>query len=114
LASVNLIEETASSPALNASAGVQGIGTGNPGYSATLEKNWGAFNAYGGVGYRSNEEHSHLLGGMKYAFQGGLTVGLQLDGHQEHPFVVHSVGQTMFGAYLIDLKSPALMAGYRF
>ncbi len=101
-------------PALNASIGVQGIGTGNPGYSATLEKNVGAFNAYLGVGFRSNEPHSHLLGGVKYAFDSGLAIGMQLDGHQEHPFAVYTDGQMIYGAYLIDLKSPALMVGYRF
>jgi hypothetical protein len=114
LASVNLAAETATLPALNASVGVQGIGTGNPGYSATLEKNFGAFNGYLGVGWRSNESHSHLLGGVKYAFENGVSVGLQLDGHQEHPFVVYTEGQMVYGAYLIDLKSPALMVGYRF
>lgn len=114
LASVNILEETPTTPALNASAGVQGIGTGNPGYSATLEKNFGAFNVYAGMGFRSNEEHTHLLGGMKYAFENGVSVGLQLDGHQEHPFVVYTKDQMIYGAYLIDLKSPALMLGYRF
>ena len=93
---------------------MQGIGTGNPGYSATLEKNFGHFNAYGGVGFRSNESHSHLLGGAKYALEGGVAGGLQLDGPQAHPFLVYTKCQTIYGAYLIDFKSPALMVGYRF
>jgi hypothetical protein len=114
LASVNISPETATMPALNGSVGVQGIGTGNPGYSATLEKNFGQFNAYVGLGWRSNEPHSHLLGGVKYAFESGLALGVQLDGHQEHPFAVYSAGQMLYGAYLIDTKSPALMVGYRF
>lgn len=113
LASGNLVPETEALPALNASVGVQGIGTGNPGYSATLEKNVGAFNGYMGLGWRSNEPHSHALGGVKYT-QGEWTLGFQLDGHQEHPFLVWTRDHHMVGAYLIDLKSPALMAGYRF
>jgi hypothetical protein len=114
LASVNVVPETDTLPALNASAGVQGIGTGNPGYSATLEKNLGAWNAYLGVGWRSNEPHSHALGGVKYSLANGLTLGMQLDGHFEHPFAVYSQDQAIYGAYLIDFKSPALMVGYRF
>jgi hypothetical protein len=114
LASVNLIPETPDLPAFNVSAGVQGIGTGNPGYSGTLEKNWGPFNAYAGVGFRSNESHSHGLLGVKYTFDGAYTLGFQDDGHQAHAFFVVSQGPALFGAYLVDLKSPALMAGYRF
>ncbi len=114
LASVNLVPETFDSPAINASVGVQGIGTGNPGYSATLEKNLGALNAYMGIGFRSNESHSHFLGGAKYALEGGVALGMQLDGHQKHPFAVFTEGQTLYGAYLIDFKSPAFMVGYRF
>jgi hypothetical protein len=39
---------------------------------------------------------------------------MQLDGHHEHPFAVYTQGQHIFGAYLIDFKSPAVMVGYRF
>lgn len=74
----------------------------------------GALNVYAGIGFRSNESHSHLLGGAKYAFEGGVAVGLQLDGHQEHPFMVYTKDQTIYGVYLIDFKSPALMIGYRY
>ena len=114
LASVNIVPETEELPALNASAGVQGIGIGNPGYSATLEKNMGPFNAYAGAGWRSNESHTHFLGGAKYQIDPEWTLGIQLDGHQEHPFVVWSRDHYMLGAYLVDLKSPALMVGFRF
>lgn len=113
LASVNVLPETDGLPSLNASVGVQGIGTGNPGYSTTIEKNVGPLNAYVGLGWRSNEAHSHPLGGVKYTVD-DWTLGLQLDGHQEHPFLVWSRDQHLVGAYLIDLKSPALMVGYRF
>lgn len=115
LASANLHPETASIPGVNFSIGVQGIGTGNPGYGLTLEKNFSQrLNAYAGIGLRSNEEHGHLLGGVKLNLGGPWTLGLQLDGHQEHPFATYSERGWIAGAYLIDLKSPALMLGHRF
>ncbi|HMS56033.1 MAG TPA: hypothetical protein PKA27_11595, partial [Fimbriimonadaceae bacterium] len=120
LASLRIAEETARTPGINVSAGVQGIGTGNPGYGVTAEKNWtlpsGSVNAYGGVGFRSNESHAHMLGGFKFTPSGSpMTVGLQLDGHAKHPFVTYSLPKGwVVGAYLLDLKSPAIMVGVRF
>lgn len=118
LASVNAVPQTDRLPALNLSAGVQGIGTGNPGYSATLEKDFvwkgSDWNVYAGIGFRSNESHPHLLGGAKVSLAGDWTVGLQADGHDVHPFVTKALGPYVAGAYLIGGKSPALMLGYRF
>lgn len=118
LAAVNLVPQTARTPGLNASVGVQGIGTGNPGYSATLEKDWKLagvdWNVYAGVGLRSNEEHAHGLGGAKASFGSGWSLGLQLDGHDVHPFVTKSEGPYVAGFYLVASKSPAFMVGMRF
>ncbi|MBX3117969.1 MAG: hypothetical protein KF784_02815 [Fimbriimonadaceae bacterium] len=105
-------------PSVSVSAGVQGIGTGNPGYSATLEKNWksdaGTANMFVGAGFRSNESHYHGVLGAKWMDRSGFTLGLQLDGHQAHPFLTYGQGEWFGGVYLIDAKSPALMFGRRF
>jgi len=118
LASVNAIPQTDRLPALNLSAGVQGIGTGNPGYAATLEKDFAlegvSWNVYAGIGFRSNESHSHLLGGAKVSLANDWALGVQADGHDVHPFVTKSFGPLIAGAYLIGTKSPAFMLGYRF
>lgn len=118
LASINILPETTNFPSINASAGVQGIGTGNPGYSVTAEKNWNIgeakFNVYSGVGFRSNESHAHGLFGFKYTTADRWTIGLQNEGHQTHPFVTYSWGQYTSGFFLIDGKSPAYMFGVRF
>jgi hypothetical protein len=118
LASVNAIPETDTTPALNFSAGVQGIGTGNPGFSGTLEKNWstpaGQFNAYAGVGFRSNENHVHPVGGMKLTLAADISVGLQDDGHRRSPFVTYSHDWWTAGIYLIGFEKPAYLFGVRF
>jgi len=118
LAAYQLSPETASLPSINASLGVQGIGTGNPGYSVTAEKNLrtkeGTWNAFVGAGWRSNEDHTHMVGGAKFTWSNRWTLGIQSDGHQKHPFVTYSPGQWVYGIYLIDAKSPALMVGVRF
>lgn len=119
LASFRALTETARTPGISLSAGVQGIGTGNPGYAVTFEKNWslkaGSANVYTGVGWRSNENHAHMLGGFKFTpGTGPWTLGVQFDGHQEHPFMTYGYRQWVAGLYLIDLKSPALMVGVRF
>lgn len=118
LASVSLVPESGPWPQINGSIGVQGIGTGNPGYSLTAEKSWqvgtGRANAYVGVGWRSNEDHSHFLGGFKYSPDNVWTLGLQLDGHDRHPFVTYSWERYVAGFFLIDGKAPAYMLGVRF
>lgn len=118
LASVNLVPETSRTPAVNASAGVQGIGTGNPGYSLTAEKNFpltrGSFNAFAGIGWRSNEGHSHPVAGFKWSPDGKLSFGLQYDGHATHEFVTYSKDQFVFGLYLIDSKDLGFLVGTRF
>jgi hypothetical protein len=117
LASVNIVPETAKLPALNASAGVQGIGTGNPGYSLTGEKNWsspqGSFNFYAGLGLRSNESHAHGLFGFKYTTVNNWAIGLQNEGHQTHPFITYSFDQMTAGIFLINGKNLATMIGVR-
>lgn len=118
LAAYRLLPETATRPSVHASAGVQGIGTGNPGYSLTAEKNFagaeGSLNVFAGVGFRSNENHAHPVAGMKYSFTNGLTLGVQHDGHETHPFVTFSRNKLVVGFYLIDGKAPAYMVGARF
>jgi hypothetical protein len=118
LASGTLIPETDDAPALNVSVGLQGIGTGNPGYSSTLEKNFvlddGNLNVYFGVGFRSNENHAHPVGGVRFAMPSGFVVGLQEDGHQHSPFVTYSHSGWVAGIYLVGFKNPALLVGMRF
>jgi hypothetical protein len=118
LASANLVPESARGPAVNASLGVQGIGTGNPGFSLTAEKNWLAgqtkWNAFLGVGFRWNEDHAHPVGGLKYSPDARLTLGYQHDGHGGHPFVLQNFGQYLVGFYLIEGKSGAVLLGARF
>jgi hypothetical protein len=116
---VNVLPESKHLPAINFSAGIQGIGTGNPGFGLTFEKNLTvaegrALNAYAGIGWRSNEAHSHMLGGVKLALNSRWTVGLQLDGHDRHPFTTYSQGSMVIGLYLIQSKSLGIMTGFRF
>lgn len=119
LATYQLVMETADRPALVASAGVQGIGIGNPGYSMTLQKSWDAqggnrWTAYGGVGFRSNEDHLHLLGAIRYDLAGPWSFAVQSDGHQSYPIATWSDGSLVLGGYLIDWEKPALLIGHRF
>lgn len=114
LASYRLVDQQGVWPSVNASAGVQGIGTGNPGYSITFERSETDWTAYIGLGFRSNESHSHPLGGVKWTFTQGWTMGLQHDGHAAHPFLTYDGGSWTAGFYVIGFKSPALMTGFRF
>lgn len=118
LGSYQITPETEKLPSLNVSWGVQGVGTGNPGWAFTTEKTWISngtpINAYTGVGFRTNESHAHLLFGVKTRLANEWTIGYQADGHQHQPFVVWSRGQFMAGAYLVDFKRPAWLVGVRF
>jgi hypothetical protein len=118
LAAYQFIPESAKSPSLNGSVGVQGIGTGNPGYSLTTEKNWkdqnGSLNLFTGVGFRSNETHLHAIGGVKYQFNFGTVIGVQLDGHGSHPFIIQNYKNVLGGVYLIDGRKAAFLIGARF
>ena len=118
LASGTLALESAHAPSVNVSIGVQGIGTGNPGYSTTFEKNFmfdeNNLNVYLGVGFRSNENHAHPIGGIRYSLKNGLGFGLQVDGHQNNPFVTYSQDQWLAGLYFVGFKTPAYLIGYRF
>ena len=117
LGSYLLSPESATIPSTHISAGVQGIGTGNPGYSATAEKNWmvhdATFNAFVGVGYRTNRQLTTMVGGFKYS-QGDWAVGLQNDGLVNDPFLTYSHDRFTSGVYLIDMKRPAYLLGLRF
>jgi len=91
-------------------AGLQCIGTGNPGYFLTLEKTWStqawALSGYAGAGYRTNESHGHGLGGLKVTPAGSRwTLGFQADGHDSHPFVTHQFKEMTLGVYLVNMKS---------
>ncbi|MEZ0326289.1 MAG: hypothetical protein ACAH95_10315 [Fimbriimonas sp.] len=113
-----LVPETAHSPAINVGAGLQGIGTGNPGYFAVAEKSFSrsncTFSGYLGIGYRTNEPHAHMLGGAKFTpAKSPWTLGVQADGHNVHPFVTRSFGDLTLGLYLVNLKSPGLMVSKR-
>lgn len=118
LAAVQFVPETPKTPAWNGSVGVQGVGIGNPGYSTTLEKNFkvkgSTLNVYGGVGWRSNENHVHGIGGVKIQLADWLTLGAQFDGHQQNTFIVANRDAIIFGVYLIDGKTLAPLIGFRF
>jgi len=118
LASVQLSPETDWFPSVNASVGVQGIGTGNPGYSLSFEKGYGTGDwqavGYVGVGFRSNENHAHPLGGFKVTFDQKLTLGFQHDGHEAHVFLIGQKDRFFGGLYLIKMSRPAWMIGVRF
>lgn len=117
LGSYLLSPETATLPSTHVSAGVQGVGTGNPGYSFTGEKNWNVngtgLNVFLGLGYRTNRDIVRAVGGFKVSRQ-WLTVGYQNDGVEQYPFVTASSGRWSTGAYLINFKSPAFILGTRF
>lgn len=119
LVSWQAIQETGRTPSVSFSAGVQGIGTGNPGLSVTTEKNLilddsGYVNGFVGIGYRTNESHLHPLGGVKWSPDGRFALGFQHDGHLGHPFATYSIENYVFGAYLIGGERLALMAGFRY
>lgn len=118
LGSYLLSPETATLPSTHVSVGIQGIGTGNPGYSATAEKNWnltrGSFNAFVGIGYRTNRRIGRMVGGMKYAGSGHWSVGVQNDGLQTDPFATVSQGNWTAGLYFLDFERPAYMLSTRF
>ena len=115
---MRLAKETAHAPAVYASAGVQGIGTGNPGYSLTAEKNFptasGTLNAFAGVGFRANEAHAHAVAGAKFGFPNGFSIGVQHEGHATHPFVSYTKEGWIVGLYLIEGKSMGYLVGRRF
>jgi len=113
LANFALTTETERTPLVRVGAGLQGIGTGNPGYFGTVEKNRkigsASVNAYLGIGLRANEGHGHLLGGLKVSPDDRWTLGLQNEGHETHPFVTYRIDRQYVGLYLINQKRPALM-----
>lgn len=114
-----LSPETDKLPSTHLSAGVQGIGTGNPGYSLTAEKNWNlggasGLNVFLGVGYRTNRKIARMVGGFKYSPDGHWNIGLQNDGLVNDPFVTYSADRWTAGMYLIDMEHAAYMIGVRF
>lgn len=116
LANGLIAPETDKTPAWRAGLGVQGIGTGNPGYFTTVEKNFKrnehAYNVYLGLGFRANEDHGHLLAGAKYTYQDRLTFGIQDDGHARNPFLTLNSGPFTYGIYLIESKRPAILVSF--
>jgi hypothetical protein len=115
LANYELIEPGASGWNLRVGFGLQGISTGNPGYFATSEKSVSSPDAdvsvYLGVGFRTNEDHGHLLGGFKITpKQGNLTFGAQMDGHDVNPFVTYRLAPGVTaGYYWIDTRTNGWM-----
>lgn len=115
LANYEVFTETVTRPSVKAGFGLQGIGTGNPGYFGTAEKTFrtpeATINGYIGVGFRSNEAHGHLLGGVKITpTNSPWTFGIQNDGHRSHPFVTRQLGGGVTGGvYLIEGKSLGIM-----
>ncbi len=118
LGSYLLSPETATLPSTHVSAGVQGIDTGNPGFSFTSEKNWetgfGSVNVFLGLGYRTNVKTLRGVGGFKLSSGRNITVGYQNDGVEQYPFASFSQGSMSAGLYMVNFKRPAWMVGIRF
>jgi hypothetical protein len=118
LGSYMISPETDTLPSIHVGFGVQGIGTGNPGYNARMEKNWqtdfGSINVFGGIGFRSNEDHAHPLGGFKIGLTSGWTAGLQWDGHDDYPFLTYTWDRYTSGVYLFEGRQLGYMFGARF
>ncbi len=112
-----LIEETPTAPNLKVGFGIQSITTGNPGYFATTEKNFhfkeGRLNLYAGIGFRSNESHSHAVAGVKLHPHGPWAVGIQLDGHETHPYLVYDAGPWVAGFYWANTERAGWLLGLR-
>lgn len=119
LGNYEVVAQTATKPNLRVGFGIQGIATGNPGYFATSEKNFslpeGEAMAYVGIGYRSNEDHAHFLGGAKFTPKTSkFTLGVQLDGHEVHPLVSMQLASDLtIGAYWIETRTLGLMLSLR-
>ncbi|KAA0228241.1 hypothetical protein FCG40_03130 [Fimbriimonadia bacterium ATM] len=113
-----LIEEAPSRPNLKIGFGIQSITTGNPGVFATSEKNFavpeGKLNVYVGIAVRSSEDHVHGVGGIKFEPQGSWAFGLQIDGHDVHPYITHRIGNVIVGYYLASFESSGYFVGVRF
>lgn len=115
LANYELVPETANRPNLRVGFGLQGISTGNPGYFVTSEKNAhdeiADVSVFFGIGARANESHGHLIGGFKITPYGGdWTLGMQMDGHANSPFVTYRVAPGVsIGYYSIDMKVDGFM-----
>jgi hypothetical protein len=113
-----VVDEGPKTPNLKVGAGVQGIGTGNPGFFATSEKNFlwpdGGINVYAGLAARSNEDHVHGVGGVRLDPHGPWALGLQLDGHQGHPYLTHATGRIVLGFYLVGYERAGYLVGVRF
>lgn len=114
---MRLSSPAARAPSLKVGAGIQGIATGNPGYYANLEKNFHlkefAVNVYAGIGLRSNEDHSHGLGGVKLIFHNPWRLGIQLDGHETHPYIAYDAGPWVAGFYWANIERPGYLIGLR-
>ncbi|MBA3726507.1 MAG: hypothetical protein H0W86_08650 [Armatimonadetes bacterium] len=105
-------------PSAHISVGVQGVGTGNPGWTGRLEKNFrteaGNLNVFGGIGLRSNEDHAHPVAGTKLEMPSHISLGLQWDGHNAHPFATYGLDRYIVGFYLIGGKTLGYLFGARF
>lgn len=114
---MRLSSPAARAPSLKVGAGIQGIATGNPGYYANLEKNFHlkefAVNVYAGIGLRSNEDHSHGLGGVKLIFHNPWRLGIQLDGHETHPYIAYDAGPWVAGFSWANIERPGYLIGLR-
>ncbi len=115
LATYEVIPSDRGLPNLRLGFGVQGIGTGNPGYFATTEREVrtaaGELASFAGIGLRANESHSHGLLGLRFSPNGPWSVGVQHDGHGRHLFAAHKAATATFGIYLVDMKSLGLLVG---
>lgn len=118
LASYQLVSESANAPSVNVSAGIQGIGTGNPGFSMTFEKNVTIgsqqLNGYVGGALRSNTGEFSIIGGVKATLTKGLSLGVQHDGIQLSPFITYGLDRMTLGLYIVGGNRPAYLVGMRF
>lgn len=113
-----LIGETLVSPAIRIGHGVQGVGSGKTVTFATLEKSTGFadlnIEGYVGLSVRGFEGHFHELYGIKVTPTGPITVGLQFDGHNSHPFATYRLQSGSASVYLVNGKSLGFMYSMRY
>lgn len=103
---------------VRAGFGLQGISTGNPGFYLISETAGTAdsleYAAYVGLGFRTNENHGHALGGFKVSpTNANWTLGVQIDGHEASPFATLRLGKGVTaGYYWIDTRMSGYMIGF--
>jgi hypothetical protein len=118
LLAYQVLEETAGTPGLNFSYGVQSQETGRTGTSITLEKNFAkgasSLNLFGGVAYRTSENFGRAVAGFKYSPNDVYFIGNQFDGVDHNPFFQIVKGDRSVGLLYVGSKKLSLTVGLTF